>query len=125
VTSSPAVLESQEPSEASDELAEFVGLCEDAVGRTYGTAPLLFEHGSTEADESSGGCCVTHAHLHVVPVRQELLQDDELGAFRPLSGFGELLHARITSNYLLYKGRDQQFRISDTEYLEYVTKLGA
>ncbi|AVH59064.1 MULTISPECIES: HIT family protein [Streptomyces] len=51
----------------------------DWVRKTYGTV-TLFEHGSTAGQ--SGGACIAHAHIHVLPVESKrlvaVMQRDEL-----------------------------------------------
>jgi len=44
---------------------------------SYGS-PLFFEHGSA-SERKKGGCCITHAHIHAVPVQCDILP--ELGSY--------------------------------------------
>jgi diadenosine tetraphosphate (Ap4A) HIT family hydrolase len=106
-----------EPQEAAGELAAFVDRCEDAVRRAYGVEPLVFEHGSV-TDEARSGCCITHAHLHIVPLNAHLLRPDERDSFQDLREFVDLLRLKPNRDYLLYKGRDRRYRLSTTANVE-------
>jgi diadenosine tetraphosphate (Ap4A) HIT family hydrolase len=35
--------------------------------KKYGFWPIVFEHGASDNDTNKGGCCVFHAHTHIVP----------------------------------------------------------
>lgn len=53
---------------------EFMNLKEETrqvLSEVY-TSPIFFEHGPI-SESKRGGCCVEHAHLHVVPARIDLL----------------------------------------------------
>ena len=40
----------------------------------YYTEPIFFEHGAI-ASHRKGGCCIEHAHIHVVPIDIDLFND--------------------------------------------------
>jgi diadenosine tetraphosphate (Ap4A) HIT family hydrolase len=49
---------------------EFIGLVDkfrNLFRKEYGFWPLVFEHGASIHDTNKGGCCVFHAHTHIVP----------------------------------------------------------
>lgn len=46
------------------------------VSRPADHQPYVFEHGSTEADETAG-CGITHAHLHFLYLPTDLINDSE------------------------------------------------
>ncbi|RKO26113.1 HIT family protein [Pseudarthrobacter phenanthrenivorans] len=53
-----------------DELSTFLELFLERYGRAFGPYSL-FEHGSTRS--TNPAACVTHAHLHIVPLEPDLL----------------------------------------------------
>ena len=67
-------------------------------------APLLFEHGSSET-APSGGACIEHAHIHLLPVSapvEEWLE--EVGDVTPGSLVGR--QPDVSENYLWYRKQD-------------------
>lgn len=52
------------------ELKELMGRTRLLLTRTYGK-PLFFEHGVVDGIES-GGCGISHAHIHAVPLADEV-----------------------------------------------------
>jgi len=54
-----------------DELESVVGLTLSKLQMVYGCTPILFEHGPLSISEK-GGCCVDHAHIHVVPAAVDI-----------------------------------------------------
>jgi len=70
--------------------------------------PIWFEHGCV--DDSSGGCGVSHAHLHALPVNYDLKVPDKLARLfkgHRITGEGAL-RERISMGmpYLFYGARD-------------------
>lgn len=60
----------------SNYLQEFIMLkkeCKRILLEIYGTGTIFFEHGSVDVEITCrAGCCIDHAHLHVVPVDLDL-----------------------------------------------------
>ncbi|WP_410646118.1 hypothetical protein [Amycolatopsis sp. cmx-4-54] len=67
-------------------LADVVPLYREAFGE-----PLILEHGSSAGQDSHA--CITHAHLHFLPVDGDAVDDHLIGdslAYRDLGSLGEL-----------------------------------
>jgi len=56
-----------------DELDEIKQTIKRVFQENYGTLPLFFEHG--HGDEARGCACTDHAHLHCVPLKQDIRQE--------------------------------------------------
>jgi len=70
---------------------------------TYGNC-LFFEHGARASD--SGGCGISHAHLHIVPFPAEKDPVDELirtFPFEEVSSLFELKSIQCGKSYLYYE----------------------
>lgn len=63
----------QIPKELYTELDSVCQKVRQVLLDTYGT-PLFFEHGST-SERKKGGCCITHAHIHAIPVQIDVLPE--------------------------------------------------
>lgn len=50
----------------AEELSHLVNVVKDIVSQQYGQC-IIFEHGPANNIHISGGCCVKHTHIHVVP----------------------------------------------------------
>lgn len=50
----------------AEELSHLVNVVKDIVSRQYGQC-IIFEHGPANNIQISGGCCVKHTHIHLVP----------------------------------------------------------
>ncbi len=94
--------------------AEVRGFLADFLPRyreTFGE-PLILEHGSSEGQESQA--CITHAHLHFLPVDGDRVDDLLIGdslTYEDLGSFGELaLPPWPSSAYFLRVYRDK-FRV--------------
>jgi diadenosine tetraphosphate (Ap4A) HIT family hydrolase len=57
--------------EQKNEFVELIGIFRNLLQSTYGFSPIIFEHGASEKDSNKSGCCVLHAHLHMVPHKLE------------------------------------------------------
>lgn len=66
---------------------------------------VFFEHGPTQPS-SSAGCCIDHAHLHVVPTDVDLLplisRDYD---FSSLPNFGNINYNKWCTDYLYYENQ--------------------
>lgn len=78
------------------------------VTKTY-TSPLFFEHGPVN-QAKKGGCCVDHAHLHVVPVQVDIKDDIEdnfsLEEVQDLSNLKEF--AKKDTPYFYYENQEEE-----------------
>jgi diadenosine tetraphosphate (Ap4A) HIT family hydrolase len=52
-----------------NEFIELVDKFRCLFQKEYGFWPIVFEHGASDNDTNKGGCCVFHAHAHIVPHR--------------------------------------------------------
>jgi ATP adenylyltransferase len=97
---------------------EFNLIRDRAVSKLAGrhrTAPFVFEHGPAAHGFHSGGC-VSHAHLHLIPVQAPvltLLEESIDGQIR--RGAGEIFStlSSVRSSYLYYGSRDGDDYIVD------------
>jgi diadenosine tetraphosphate (Ap4A) HIT family hydrolase len=92
----------------ADEVADVVGRVSELYAGTF-CAPLVLEHGSTA--DANHQACITHAHLHLLPVNGGLLDDilmaDGLN-YRDLDSFRHLGEAPWPdSSYFLRYYEDQ------------------
>lgn len=72
--------------------------------RTFCGSSLLFEHGARTSD--SGGCGISHAHLHLVPFPEEKDPVEELTRsfpFEELTGLLDLKRVQPGRSYLYYE----------------------
>jgi len=76
-----------------------------ALQATYGDS-ILFEHGAANFYRNAG-CCIDHAHLHVVPSRVDLLPYLRRDyPFRPIANVSELCPLARKRGYLFYEDRE-------------------
>jgi len=73
-------------------------------------SPIVFEHGYFSTDLTGGGC-IDHAHLHLLPTKLDLLPElakyfvpDEIGHLSELSKF-----RCSKQSYLYYERNDRKF----------------
>jgi diadenosine tetraphosphate (Ap4A) HIT family hydrolase len=71
------------------------------------TSPILFEHGPV-SEKQHGGCCVDHAHLHLVPANVDLRgRLDNLLPSKSILSFAELaLETSSERPYLYYESQN-------------------
>jgi hypothetical protein len=126
------------PSEWKNELSDFKERLRTVIADRY-TTPIMFEHGPAVQSNSSTGCCVEHAHIHIVATTVELL--DELKAYFKNEAQGiptELLPKQIINDkpirdllkkrisYLWYESHDQQewlFPLTKSIESQFIRKL--
>ncbi|MFH1637696.1 MAG: hypothetical protein ABIB71_04710 [Candidatus Woesearchaeota archaeon] len=97
----------------------------EVLSNTYGS-PLFFEHGSTL--EKKGGCCITHAHIHAVPVQIDILEDlTENFDYRKMDSFEELQKEFKKGNpYLFYESNSKErylFEVNETIPSQYIRQI--
>ncbi|MEV6907792.1 HIT domain-containing protein [Amycolatopsis sp. NPDC051071] len=95
---------SRHEAEVLDFLADFVPRYRETFGE-----PLILEHGSSDGQENHA--CITHAHLHFLPVDGDRVDDLLIGdslAYEDLGSLGELaLPPWPSSAYFLRVHRDK------------------
>jgi XTP/dITP diphosphohydrolase len=101
------------PAGLFDHLERLLQAIHQALVKTWGVAPLVFEHGPAP-DWSKGACCVDHAHLNIfpaaVPVHPHLAGRMNL-ALGPLSQLAKLQRAEF--GYLFVQENDGLRRAYD------------
>jgi diadenosine tetraphosphate (Ap4A) HIT family hydrolase len=113
------------PPELRDEFACIVNAIHSAVLTTYGTY-IMFEHGTRGS--SSGGCGVTHAHMHVLPLAASNDPIDAVRANYPcktIETVHQIIEGTTSSSYLFYQDTCSHKYIFQTDYLpsQYVRQL--
>lgn len=64
------------PSNLFKELVKIKNECREILYKTYKKKSIIFEHGAVgKIFKKRAGCCTDHAHLHIVPVEVDLLED--------------------------------------------------
>lgn len=107
---------SRVPAALAPELREVVERARSQITERH-QAPFLFEHGPGEGPYP--GCCVSHAHLHVIPLAAPVsrwLQAEVDGEMR--RGRGDVLAtlSAVRSSYLYYQSAEgEDFVVSDLE----------
>ena len=98
----------------------------EASSATFGE-PLILEHGSSAGQESHA--CITHAHLHFLPVDGGLVDDLLIGdglTYQDLGSFDELiLPPWPSSAYFLrmYRGECRVYRPSGEQKRQYLRSV--
>ena len=108
-----------------DELTSLKEETRQTLQSIFGT-PVFFEHGPV-SENSRGGCCVDHAHIHAVPAHVCLL--DELSTnfqgnqIDNMLSLAQQVQRRIP--YLFYQGGDGQMFLFDAPSVpsQYLRKL--
>jgi diadenosine tetraphosphate (Ap4A) HIT family hydrolase len=62
------------PIELFNELEEIKKKIREIIDKEYSKKVIFFEHGSIK-DEPLGKCCIAHAHLHAVPLEEDILKE--------------------------------------------------
>ena len=57
------------------EFVELVDIFGSLLRNECGFHPVLFEHGASENESNKSGCCVLHAHLHIVPHKLSISEE--------------------------------------------------
>ena len=96
------------PPEQIAELEQIVEEMKGRIRRRYGTAAVCFEHGSVSCTNRFGGC-INHAHLHIVPCRENLVDqvrqyDLELSPITTLDALAQ--YGRDGRPYLYFQDAD-------------------
>ncbi len=104
---------SEIPERATGELERFVDDLALTLKIAYGITPQVFEHGST-GPSSARGCCVEHAHLHIVPFNGRLIPDSDESYFQEIKGLHELRSIRGGTDYLYLRDSQRHHWIWET-----------
>lgn len=62
------------PSNIYSELEDLIFSIKSFYKKEYKSSSIIFEHGGISKSER-GGCCVEHAHLHIVPLNIDVVGD--------------------------------------------------
>ncbi len=113
------------PPDLLDELAYIVNAIHSAILARYGTY-IMFEHGTR--GQSSGGCGVMHAHMHVLPFAATNDPIDVVKGNYPcktIESVDQMSEATTRSSYLFYQDTSSNRYIFQTDYLpsQYVRQL--
>ena len=105
---------------SEDELIELTGVIKylnTLIEETLSISPILFEHGSAIGCVNKSGCCVEHAHLHIVPVN--LSEESKIVENTNAVKIPDLQALRIYCGkpYLLYINENNQYYISSDTIL--------
>lgn len=57
-----------------DELEGLITYIKCVIDKVYNSPIIAFEHGAI-SEQEKGGCCVTHAHMHIVPYRGDIMNE--------------------------------------------------
>ena len=98
------------PKERIPELEEILDKARQVISEKYDSEILVFEHGPKLAFYS-GGCCIDHAHLHIIPTSAAIM-DFLSQKFKPkiAAGFDELKHIYEAqkSSYMFIEAQDRK-----------------
>lgn len=101
------------------ELEALVKSIDIYIKRKYKLSTVMFEHGLC-SPVNRGGCCVEHAHIHVVPYEGDLINSVNKGMFeiKAINEFVELKRQVEEGNaYLFYQNNSAERYIIQGEYI--------
>jgi diadenosine tetraphosphate (Ap4A) HIT family hydrolase len=107
----------QIPEELYQELEFVCNKVKEILSENY-TVPILFEHGAL-SEYKKGGGCITHAHIHAVPIRINILFDlTKYFKFKKIKDF-EDIKEQFNKNipYLFYESNFAErylFEVAET-----------
>lgn len=105
------------PKNLMDDLVSLINSLKDFLHNQYCKAVIVFEHG-TGCNAHTSAASVTHAHIHLTPVAESLLNDlkDFKCKVNPMDSYHELKKfADAGESYLLYQDIDEQlYSIKET-----------
>ena len=94
---------------------------EVVIAEKYNMPIVAFEHGSYSST-NRGGCCVEHAHVHVVPFCGDLMEgavDKDVFMIKPISCLNELQdQIKNCNSYLFYQDNSGSKYIICGEYIQ-------
>jgi len=99
------------------ELTDVIRYLNTLIKETFAISPILFEHGSAIGCVNKSGCCVEHAHLHIVPVN--LSEKSRIVENTSAIKIPDLQALRIYCGkpYLLYVNENNQYYVSSDTIL--------
>jgi diadenosine tetraphosphate (Ap4A) HIT family hydrolase len=113
------------PAQLLPELKSVVDLVQSGIAATYGRS-IVFEHGMRGC--SPGGCGVTHAHIHVLPLTPTNDPIDLIKAaysFKTICDLGQIADTNTNTPYLYYEDTSSTKYIFEADSLpsQYVRQL--
>ncbi len=87
----------QVPDEWFPELTDFTERVRKLVTELY-TSPILFEHGPAVSGKIGSGCCIDHAHIHLVATTVDLLDEIHAIYSRGTLGFSPDARPRVVTD---------------------------
>jgi len=91
------------------ELIELINKFKNVFWKKYGFWPVVFEHGASNCDTNKGGCCVLHAHVHMVPHKlnnwQEIVKKLEL---TKIDKYDYFFNIAYNKPYLFFVNNDDE-----------------
>jgi len=96
------------PDEMYPELKELLKEVKKDLSKYY-CKPILFEHGPI-SKILKGGCCIDHAHIHIVPVKVDILDEIKyfLGTPRQIHTIEELKNEVVNGRqYIFYENHEE------------------
>jgi len=95
-----------------DELDQVKAELNRVISTAYGH-PIAFEHGAATFSKNAG-CCIDHAHLHLVPTTKDffsLIEKDF--QFHPLSKYSETRELAYKHGYLYYENQKGEMFLAE------------
>ncbi len=93
---------------AAEELSHLINVVKDIVSQQYGKC-IVFEHGPSNNIQISGGCCVKHTHIHVVPCSEH----DVFTSYIP---FESITNIKLSDLPMLIPDDNGYLLVSDSKY---------
>lgn len=95
--------------------------------RIYKTSVLAFEHGAINS-HNIGGCCVDHAHLHILPAKEDVLKEIKNNGFHVelINSIIEIKQRVLEKQaYLFYQDTQERYYVTPAEIVpsQYLRKM--
>lgn len=92
-----------------NEFVRLVNAFRDTLNEQNGFFPIIFEHGASENDINKGGCCIQHAHLHIVSHKfnNSTVMVKALELIK-ISGYDEFFTVAYDKPYLFFMDSDNE-----------------
>jgi ATP adenylyltransferase len=109
------------------ELDEYSNTISAKLKDLYKLPIIMFEHGEVN-EMHPAGCCIEHAHLHLMPINIDILSElNNSFEINLINSFRELTHYRsINASYIFYNSVDGQkivFKVGRNLPCQYVRRL--
>ena len=116
---------SQIPSVLFAELSLLISFLKKVLTYTYGPT-ILFEHGPI-SESRKAGCCITHAHIHLLPLKNDI--ESQLSSDferNEATGIGDLTTQEQLISYIYYEnqiGESYIYEVNDNLPSQYVRQI--